>query len=69
MPTTPALPAILEAELALQAAWLRKDRVAAADLRERLARLWAQRRAELAALAKRTPSRWDAMPFSIRRGA
>jgi hypothetical protein len=69
MPTTPALPAILEAELALQAAWTRKDRIAAADLRERLARLWAQRRAELAALSKRTPSRWDGVAISVRRGA
>jgi fatty acid desaturase len=69
MPTTPALPAILESELALQAAWTRKDRIAAADLRARLATLWAQRRTELAALSKRTPSGWDAMPFSVRRQA
>jgi hypothetical protein len=69
MPTTPALSTILEAETALQAAWLRKDHTAAADLKVRLARLWEQRRAELAELSKRTPSRWDAMPFSVRRQA
>jgi hypothetical protein len=69
MPSTPALPAILADEDALQSAWLRKDRIAAADLKARLTGLWAQRRTELAALSKRTPSGWDAMPFSVRRQA
>jgi hypothetical protein len=69
MPTTPAISPILELEPALQDAWRRRDRIAAADLRARLATLWAQRREELAALSKRTPSRWDAMPCSVRRQA
>jgi hypothetical protein len=68
MPSTPALPVILEAENALQAAWLRKDH-AAADLKARLATLWMQRREELAELSKRTPSRWDGVAISVRRGA
>jgi hypothetical protein len=69
MPTTPALTTILELEEQLQAAWRTGDRAGAADIRARPAKLWERRRAELAELSKRTPSRWDGMTFSVRRGA
>lgn len=67
--TTPTLSSINEAEEALQAAWQRRDYAGAARLRATLATLWAQRRAELAALRAQTPSRDDGMTFKMRRGA
>jgi hypothetical protein len=69
MPTTPAISPILELEPALQDAWRRRDRVAATEIKARLGRLWEQRRAELAELSKRTPSRWDGVAISVRRQA
>lgn len=67
MPDTPSLTPILELEEQLQAAWRRRDGAAAVEARAKLHTLWERRREELAALAKRAPSAWDTMPFSVRR--
>lgn len=66
---TPALAAVLDIERRIEEARQRGAFAEAADLQRHAAKLWAQRREELAALAKRTPSRWDGMTFSVRRGA
>jgi hypothetical protein len=64
---TPTLTAINAAEEKLQEAWRRKDRAGATELRAQLAKLWTQRRDELAEANRRRPSIWDDMPFSVRR--
>lgn len=67
MPITPIIAAICAAEDALQAAWRRRDLAAALDLRADLARLWPQRRIELARYHAQQPSIWDDMPTVRRR--
>lgn len=71
MPTTPALPPILDLEDRLQSAWQRGDRAAAAGIRAQLATLWRQRREELARLSgasqRLADDAWNTMPCRVRR--
>lgn len=59
MPMQTLAARIAAAETALQAAWQRRDGEAARQLREQLAALWSDRRAELARMTHTRACDWS----------